>query len=146
MYIYDMKYFKTLLILILISLSSIVKSQSTFDFSYDYSWKLSGQGYCGAGNAYCVVIRTKELNSYDTYTYHIYFSSNSFFNNCVAARTYIPNIKVTYFDRNNTWVYPNNFNVFWMTVGKQTLAYTLFHSDPNLKIKVNVGYMTPTIY
>jgi|ERR1035437_379661 hypothetical protein len=138
---------KKILFIFLILLSMSVKSQTSFDFSNGYSWKLSGVAYCGVGNAYCLVTRSAEVSTYGTYSYNIYFSSNSFLANCVASNTYIPNIIVVYYDINaQAWLYPINYNKFWITANKMTLAYTLFHSDPNLKIKINVGTMTPTIY
>jgi hypothetical protein len=137
---------KRLLLILFLLISTIVLSQSEFNFNgTNYSsFQLSGQAFCGYGNVYCTVTRSTTTNQYGNYCYQIYFASNSYFSNCSVARTYIPNIEVIYWD--NGWYYPMNFYKFWLTVGQTSLAYTLFHPNPALQIKIRTGLLEPTIY
>lgn len=137
---------KKLLLILFLLISSIGLSQSEFNFNgSNYgAFQLSGQAFCGFGNGYCTVTRSLTPNQYGNYIYQVYFATNSYFLDCSAARTYIPNIEVMYFD--GVWYYPSNFFKFWLTVGPTSLAYTLFHPNPALQIKIRTGLMQPTIY
>ena len=73
-----------LLIVLFIIMSSFggMQPKSTFYFPNGpsgYEWQLSGKGYCGVDEAYCIVYRSKGVNSYGNYTYTVNMSSNSFF-------------------------------------------------------------------
>jgi hypothetical protein len=137
---------KRLLLILFLLISNISLSQSEYNFNgTNYgSFQLSGTAYCGFGNAYCTVTRSVSPNQYGNYIYQIYFASNSYFIDCNVARTYISNIEVIYWD--NAWYYPTNFYKFWVTVGPTSLAYTLYHPNPALQIKIRTGLMQPTIY
>jgi hypothetical protein len=128
-------------------LTFFVKSQTEFNFnSTNYSqFQVSGTAQCGIGNVYCIITRSAEVNGYGNYCYQIYFATNSYFYNCSPARTYIPNIEVIYLE-GLIWYYPLNYSKFWMTVGQTSLAYTLFHPNPYLNIKIRTGLVEPTIY
>ena len=136
---------KKFLIVIFVVISSILHSQSVFDFSpVEYgSFKMSGQAICGLGNAFCTVTRSDMPNQFGNYTFWVYFSTNSYFGDCSKARTYITNIEVMYW-QDGRYYYPANFYKFWITVGQTTLSYTLFHPNPNLQIKIRTGLMEPT--
>ena len=139
---------KKLIFILILSILSIVScAQTTFDFNvYEYNrFKVSGQALCGQGNAYCTVTRSQYQNQFGNYTYQIYFATNSYFGDCNPSRTYIPNIEIMYLEYNK-WYYPQNYYKFWMTFGRTSLAYTLYHPYPNLQIKIRTGFMEPTIY
>jgi len=128
-------------------LTSLCQTNYTFNSSEYGVWKVSGQAICGVGNAYCTVYRSGTPNSYGNYVYTIYFSTNSYFNNCEVSRTYIPDIYVYYYDKyTKKYYYPSNYYPFWITVGQTSLAYTLYHNDPYLKLWIKVGKMEPTNY
>jgi len=140
---------KFLFILSFLFMSVISKSQTEFNFdpSNYGDFKVSGQAQCGYGNAYCMVQRSVTPNIYNNYIYTIYFSTNSYLGNCTPVRTYIQDIQIYYYDEvSGRYLLPMNYNIFWVTVGQTSLAYTLFHPSQFLKIKVRTGIMQPTIY
>ncbi len=140
---------RSIILCLFLFLIKITYSQAIYDFNiYDYGkFKVSGQAYCGIGNAYCTVTRSQYTNQFGNYVYQIYFATNSYLGDCSQSRTYIPDIEVMYCDnQNGRYYYPNNFYKFWVTVGQTNLIYTLYHPYPNLLIKIRTGYMQPTIY
>lgn len=140
-----MKKFIFLLFFTFLALFS--KAQTDFNFSpMNYGQFLfSNQAYCGKGSLYCIVTKSPSVNGYGYYCYQIYFATNSYFADCNSARTYVPNIEVMYLE-GKYWYYPLNFQKFWVTCGPTTLVYTLFHSNPNLFIRIKTGPVEPTIY
>jgi len=127
-------------------LISVAQTNYYFNTKEYGTWKVSGQAICGLGNAYCTVIKSETTNEYGNYIYQVYFSTNSYFNNCQVSRTYIPYIYVYYVDNLGKYVLPLNYFPFWITVGQTTLVYTLFHPNPYLKLWISVGQMEPTNY
>lgn len=140
-----MKSFFISIIFVLFGFLSFSQTQFVFAPSEFGNFKVSTQAQCGLGSVYCMVVRSGTPNAYGNYVYQVYFSSNSYLPNCQAARTYVPDIVISVFD-GKTWVMPYNFFSFWVTVGPTALAYTLFHPNPYLQVKVSTGPIQPTIY
>lgn len=140
---------RTILIYLTLLISNLNISQTDFDFNpYEYGkFKISGQAYCGVGNAYCCITRSQYPNQFGNFIYQIYLTTNSYMIDCSPCKTYIPNIEVMYCDnQKGIYYYPKNFYKFWVTVGQTNLVYTLYHPNPNLFLKIRTGYMQPTIY
>lgn len=139
---------KNIILTFVFLISSLVAfSQSTFIIApNEYgSFKVSSQAQCGLGSVYCMVTRSNTTNEYGNYIYQVWFATNSYFPNCQASRTYIPDISIWYFD-GKYWNMPYNYFSFWMTVGQTSLGYTLFHPNPYLQIKISTGVLQPTAY
>lgn len=129
---------------ILSSLVSLSQTQFIFTPSEFRKFKVSSNAKCGQGSVYCMVTRSNMLNEYGNFVYQIYFSTNSYLPNCKPVSTYISDIEIYVF--NGKWIKPNNYFKFWMIVGNTQLAYTLYHPNPLLPVRVSTGVLKPTTY
>ena len=129
--------------------SQDVNDGYTFKFTpqTEYNWKVSGDAFCGVGEVWCGMFRSKYKNSLGYYEYSLWFQSNSYFTNCNWSRTYMEDIDVYYYNPTyRKWYKPKNYQSMSWTVGAQTLYYTFYDIQPDVQFKVQIDKMEPTIY
>jgi hypothetical protein len=139
---------KKIFLILFILISGLCKSQINADFWPGHFGKFRTffQPACGVGSLHILVQRSQLPNQLGYYAYEIYFATNSYLPDCRPSNTYVSDIELMSADiKTKTFYYPMNYYKFWVIIGQTNLVYTIYHTNPNLIIKVKTGYIKPSV-